>query len=105
MFFLGWSDVMQNKINDSTFLVKKPGFTTTVLPNGNWVFFDEENNKVVVMSATAGIFWELCSGVPDLGELTKQIAALYPDVKATTIRKDVQNIIPQLFQNDLLTMK
>ena len=93
------------QINDSTLLSKNKKFSTTVLPDGNWIFFYAPTNRVIVTSPTAGIFWELCTGKSKLEKIIQEVSKFYPAQDVKDIKNDVFKIAPTLIKHKLLTFK
>jgi hypothetical protein len=86
----------QTNLCHTTVAVKNPHFSANILPDGSWVLHNNESNEVVVLNATAGILWELCSGEYNIGEIILQLMQYYPDKSADSIEKDLYTITPTL---------
>jgi len=95
---------MQPQFDNSTHLEKNLRYDTTLLPDGNWLFFDADNNEIVVTTASAGILWELCSGDLSVGEIVDAMSKMYPSEGTQKIKDDVFAVVPQLLQKELLTI-
>lgn len=91
------------KPDENLVLLKNPEYSTTILPDGKWLFLDSDTNRVVVVTPTAGVFWEHCTGKSSLSEIITQISNLYPEIEKKTIRDDVNNIVPLFIENNLVT--
>lgn len=91
-----------SKIKNSTVLARNPDYSPTILPDGNWIFFNSKTNQVVVTSPTAGVFWELCTGRSSVNKIIKEVAKIYPEQNIKSIRDDVSHIIPTFLEHKLL---
>ena len=88
---------------DSTIkLIKNSRLEASVLPDGNWVLLEPASNEVVVLSPTAGIFWELCSGERELEAVIKEFSDLYPDQSSENIRQEVFESVRTMIDRELL---
>ena len=72
-----------------------------------WGFVPKESAKpkYIVVNATAGIFWELCSGRDDLQSIVREISRLYRDQEVRTIRDDVFKMAASLIRRRLVTVQ
>ena len=93
------------QIKNSTLLSKNIKFSTTVLPDGNWIFFYAPTNRVIITSPTAGIFWELCTGKSKLEKIIQGVSKFYPSQDIKDISNDVFKIVPALIKHKLLSIK
>jgi len=89
-------------LNEATVLSKNLEYSTTILPDGKWLFLESNTNQVVVVSPTAGVFWEHCTGESSLSEIISDIARLYPDTGQHEIEQDVYKIVPMLIKHNLI---
>jgi len=81
---------------------KNPAFVATVLPDGKWIFCNNQTSHVTVVSASAGIFWELCNGEKDIDSLISELIKIYPEIELSQLKNDVQNILPKLLSEKLI---
>ena len=84
------------QIKNSTLFSKNIKFSTTVLPDGNWIFFYAPTNRVIITSPTAGIFWELCTGKSKLEKIIQEVCKFYPSQDIKDISNYAFKIIPAL---------
>ena len=72
---------------------KNPRLMSAVLPDGSWTLFNVEDESVVVLTATAGILWDLCDGSHDLPGLMRAIEEIYPSEEKEILRRDVHGAL------------
>lgn len=75
---------------------------STVLPDGTWALFDSETEAVAVLSAPAGMLWEMCDGLRGVAELADEILQLYPAEPAEVVKTDVVRTVHDLERRGLV---
>jgi hypothetical protein len=86
-------------------LVKNGTFRASVLPDGRWILFEPTTNRVAVLTSSAGVFWELCSGEAALSSVIAELAALYPDRPPEGIAADAYEVAQAMIDGDLVALR
>lgn len=75
---------------------RNQAFFSTVLPDGSWILFDRLTSDTVVLSASAGVFWELCAEGRTVDEIVDELLTIYPEAARDGIARDVSTVLADL---------
>jgi hypothetical protein len=92
-------------ISVSTVLAKNPAYSATVLPDGSWILFHSGTSDTVVVTAPAGILWELCNGADPLSAVLGELHRLYPDQSPAVLLEDGSHLADELLRLGVIQMQ
>jgi hypothetical protein len=92
-------------LTGSSTIVKNTTYRASVLPDGRWILFEPTSNTVAVLSSSAGVFWELCTGELPMAAVIKEIASLYPDRDTQEITTDAFDVARDMLARDLVAVR
>lgn len=82
---------------------KTGGLSATVLPDGRWLLYNQNERTAVTLSASAGILWELCDGQTSVAELIEQLQDFYPEVDAGHLEAETMGMLHNFLEQGLVT--
>ena len=68
------------------------------------LIYDERNDAVHLLNATARRIWQLCDGAHEVSDIVDEIGRLFPHVGATQVSDDVQRTLEQLTEKKIIVL-
>lgn len=93
-----------NTMSDITpeFPRRRPDVEMEVMPDGSALLFDPQTEQGHVLTAFAGLVWDMCDGTMTSAALTAELAQLLPAL--TDLAQTVQALLTEFSELGLLEM-
>jgi hypothetical protein len=74
----------------------------TVLPDGRWLLYHQNQRSAFTLNAAAGILWELCDGQTPVDELIVHLKDFYPSTSPKRLAQETETMLTDFLERGLV---